>query len=144
MGTGLSDFTTFLEGLNISTMWIKQGVFSSLYLSESNIRLKSLLRSQCYFSYGSLKSIDFPSLISYFEKNKNDLILLGIVLNNNVFLDIKRYNFMKKYLKEFSVDINSLYLSFLRKIFAYYVLNRLFWIKLLYIQLYKKNFTIIK
>ena len=79
-------------------MWLKQGVFSSLYLNEKNIKLKSLLRSQCFFSYGNLENISFSSLISFFEKNKNDLILLGIVLNNNVFLDTKRFEFTKRYL----------------------------------------------
>jgi hypothetical protein len=134
----------FLESLNISTMWLKQGVFSSLYLNERNIKLKSLLRSQCFFSYGSLENINFAKLVEFFDKNKNDLILLGMVLNNNVFLDTKRFEFIKKSLKIFDKDINSLYLAFLRKVFVYYVLNRLLWIKLLYIQLYKKNFTLIK
>ena len=134
----------FLETLNISTIWLKQGVFSSLYLNNKNIKLKSLLRSQCFFSYSKLNKISFNQFIASFEKYKSELILLGIIINNNLFLDVNRFELVKDYLKQFDKDINSLYTLFLRKIFIFYVLNRILWIKLLYLQLYKKNFTIIK
>lgn len=143
-GSSLTEFTNILESLSLSTIWLKQGVFSSLYLNNTNLKLKALLRSQSFFSYGEIENINFSNLVKNFDTYKQDLVLLGIILNDNLFLDSHRFKLVKSHLKHFNGSINALYLLFLRKVFVYYVLNRLLWFKLLYIQLYKKNFTLLK
>ena len=144
---GESDLKSFvfnLESLNISTIWLKRGVFSSLYLNNQNLKLKYLLKSQAFLSYGQLSNIDFLSLINFIDKNQQKLIFLGMLLNNNLFIDLNRFNLIKKSLQDYKGSMESLYKLLLQRFFIYFILNRLAIFKFFYLLNYKKNFTLIK
>ena len=142
-GSNLKSFLLDLEKFNINTVWLKRSVFSSIYINNSNIRLKYILKSQSYFSYSKLYNINFQEFISFIEKNKNKLIFLGFLFNKNVFIDFHRFNIIKKDLKNFQYDMFSVYKNLLQKFFVFYILNRLILFKFFYISIHKKNLTLI-
>jgi len=142
-GSSLKSFLLDLEKLNINTLWLKRSVFSSVYINDSNIKLKYLLKSQSYFSYSQLSIVNFNDLINFIEKNKKKLIFLGFLFNKNVFIDSFRFNYIKKDLKNFQSNMSSLYRILLQKIFVFFVLNRLLLFKFFYISIHKKNLTLI-
>ena len=108
-------------------------MFSSLYLNNQNLKLKYLLKSQA-----------FLSLINFIDKNQQKLIFLGMLLNNNLFIDLNRFNLIKKSLQDYKGSMESLYKLLLQRFFIYFILNRLAIFKFFYLLNYKKNFTLIK
>lgn len=140
----LRTFLLDLEKLNINTLWLKRGVFSSIYLNNSNLKLKYLLKSQAYFSYSNTSDINFYDFINYIEKNKKKLIFLGFIFDNKVLIDSNRFDVVKESLKNYKGDIYSLYRALLQKFFVFFILNRLILFKFFYLSIYKKNLTVIK
>ena len=140
----LKSFLFELEKLNINTLWLKRGVFSSIYITNRNFKLKYLLKTQSYFSYGDLSEINFYDFVQFIEKNKKKLIILGFLFNDNLLIDLNRFNYIKNNLKEYKSNIFSLYKILLQKIFVYFILNRIILFKLFYISIFKKNLTLIR
>lgn len=139
----LKSFLLELEKLNINTLWLKRSVFSSIYLNNSNIKLKYLLKSQSYFSYSKLSNINFNEFIKFIDQNKKKLIFLGFLFDKNTFIDLNRFNYIKKDLKNYSLNMNSIYKILLQKVFVFFILKRLMLFKFFYILIYKKNLTLI-
>ncbi|MAE59605.1 MAG: hypothetical protein CME69_12090 [Halobacteriovorax sp.] len=133
-----------LEEFNLSTIWLKRGVFSSIYLNNSNLKLRYLLKSQSFLSYGQTNEVNFYDLVKFIDNNKSKLIFLGMIINNNLFVDAKRFNLVKDTLKNYKGSMESIYRLLLQKFFVYFVLNRLAVFKFFYLLNYKKNFTLIK
>lgn len=103
-----------------------------------------MLKTQSYFSYGDLSEINFYDFVQFIEKNKKKLIILGFLFNDNLLIDLNRFNYIKNNLKEYKSNIFSLYKILLQKIFVYFILNRIILFKLFYISIFKKNLTLIR
>lgn len=142
--SALKSFMYKLEEFNLSTIWLKRGVFSSIYLNNSNLKLRYLLKSQSFLSYGQTSEVNFYDLVKFIDNNKSKLIFLGMIINNNLFVDAKRFNLVKDTLKNYKGSMESIYRLLLQKFFVYFVLNRLAVFKFFYLLNYKKNFTLIK
>tara|TARA_Y100000296_G_C5180058_1_gene263647 strand:+ start:33758 stop:34288 length:531 start_codon:yes stop_codon:yes gene_type:complete len=142
--SALKSFMYKLEEFNLSTIWLKRGVFSSIYLNNSNLKLRYLLKSQSFLSYGQTNEVNFYDLVKFIDNNKSKLIFLGMIINNNLFVDAKRFNLVKDTLKNYKGSMESIYRLLLQKFFVYFVLNRLAVFKFFYLLNYKKNFTLIK
>lgn len=104
--------------------------------------LYSLLKNQSFFSYGNLNNININDLYSFLQKYNNQFIFLGIIYNNNLFFDKKR--FFENY-KTFSSinNKNKFYLPLLNKSFFYTIYQKKDLFNAYQIALYKKNFSII-
>jgi len=137
----LKDFIYILAKSNIYTIWLKKNTFLKFY--QNDIKLKKILTSQCYFSYGLLSDINFKDFIQNISKSKNNIIILGLILNNNLFLDLNRFKLLKNELNYLN-DINKIYIKLINHMLRYYVLIRINFIRNLYLLNYKKNFSIIK
>lgn len=136
------EILNLLSMIGFKNIWLKKNLFSILFLKSSNKMLYSLLKNQSFFSYGNLNNININDLYSFLQKYNNQFIFLGIIYNNNLFFDKKR--FFENY-KTFSSinNKNKFYLPLLNKSFFYTIYQKKDLFNAYQIALYKKNFSII-
>jgi hypothetical protein len=104
--------------------------------------LYSLLKNQSFFSYGNLKDIRINDLSLFLKNYNNQFIFLGLIFNNNLFFDKKRFFENYKNISEMN-NKNNFYYSLLNKSFFYTINQKKNLFNAYQIILFKKNFSII-
>lgn len=133
------DFLLFLETINLFTFWAKKNVLKNFY---TNNTLINGLKSQCYFSYGELEKVNTQEFIKLIKKNEDKLVVLGLLMNNNLYLNHSRLALIEKKF-DFNLNSNKYYRILLRNILFYSKMNFIIFFKKFYLPLYKKNFKVI-